>query len=150
MSADPQLAPPAGAVSERRRFARFILVGGLAAGVNVLARIALSDMMGFRWAVGLAYGAGMVTAFLLNKIWVFDASGRPATQEFAGFVLVNALAALQVWAVSVGLAEVLFPWIGYAWHAELVAHAIGVASPVVTSYLGHKHLSFRPARRDST
>jgi putative flippase GtrA len=104
--------------------------------------------MSFRVAVVLAYLAGMVTAFLLSKVWVFETSGRSAGEEFAGFALVNAIAAAQVWLVSVGLAEWLFPWAGFTWHAELVAHVIGVASPVVTSYFGHKYISFRPAKMD--
>jgi putative flippase GtrA len=138
------------ATSERQRFVRFLLVGGFAAGVNVLARLLLSEVMSFRVAVVLAYLAGMVTAFLLSKLWVFESSGRSASEEFAGFVLVNAIAAAQVWLVSVGLAEWFFPWVGFTWHAELVAHVIGVASPVVTSYFGHKYISFRPAKQGKT
>jgi putative flippase GtrA len=45
----------------------------------VLARLALSEVMSFRVAVVLAYLAGMVTAFLLSKVWVFETSGRSAT-----------------------------------------------------------------------
>jgi putative flippase GtrA len=32
---------------------------------------------------------------------------------------------------------------GFVWHADLVAHAIGVAVPVLSSFVGHKRLSFR-------
>ena len=54
----------------------------------------------------------------------------------------EAAAVAQVWIVSVGLTRFIFPAIGLAWHAETVAHVIGVAVPVFTSYLGHKHFSF--------
>ena len=74
---------------------------------------------------------------------VFQASGRAASQELLGFTLVNLIGAAQVWVVSVGLAEYYFPWIGFDWHPEFVAHFIGLCTLVIPSYLGHKHLSFR-------
>jgi putative flippase GtrA len=70
---------------------------------------------------------------------------RPAVavaSEYTRFALVNLAAVAQVWIVSVGLARLAFPAIGFTWHAETVAHVIGVAIPVFTSYLGHKHFSF--------
>jgi hypothetical protein len=60
------------------------------------------------------------------------------------FAFVNIVALLQVWLISVGLARLFFPWIGFVFHAELVAHTIGVASPAITSFLAHEHFSFRP------
>jgi putative flippase GtrA len=58
------------------------------------------------------------------------------------FALVNIAAIAQVWIVSVGLARFVFPAAGFTWHAETVAHVIGVAVPVFTSYVGHKRFSF--------
>jgi putative flippase GtrA len=127
---------------ERRRFALFVLAGGIAAGVNIVSRIALNYAMPYEAAIVVAYLAGMTTAYLLNKFFVFEASGRSAGSEYLRFALVNLAAVAQVWIVSVGLARLVFPAIGFAWHAETVAHVIGVAVPVFTSYLGHKHFSF--------
>jgi putative flippase GtrA len=135
-----------GRVPERRRFARFVAASGVAAAVNVLSRIAFSEWLGYRWAVALAYLCGMATAFTLNKLLVFERSGKALHREIAWFCLVNAVAAAQVWGVSVGLAEYALPALGFAWHAELVAHVIGVGSVAVTSYIGHKHLSFGAAK----
>jgi putative flippase GtrA len=84
----------------------------------------------------------MTTAYLLNRHFVFAASGRGVASEYTRFALVNLAAVAQVWIVSVGLARLVFPAIGFTWHAETVAHVIGVAIPVFTSYLGHKHFSF--------
>jgi putative flippase GtrA len=84
----------------------------------------------------------MTVAYLLNKQLVFDASGRGVTTEYLRFALVNLFAVAQVWIVSVGLARLLFPAIGFAWRAETVGHVIGVMVPVFTSYLGHQHFSF--------
>ena len=128
------------------RFARFLITGGIAAGVNVVSRYFLSMAMEYRWAVFMAYLCGMITAWILARLFVFDESGRGRSAEFARFGLVNMFAAAQVWFVAVGLVEYVFPAIGFAWHPEEVAHLLGVCIPVFTSYLGHKHFSFAPRK----
>ena len=127
---------------ERWRFVLFVLAGSLAAVVNVLSRIVLNWGVSYELAIVLAYVCGMVTAYVLSRYFVFAASGRAVASESVRFVLVNLAAAAQVWLVSVGLAHFVFPAIGFTWHGDTVAHVIGVAIPVVTSYLGHKHFSF--------
>ena len=124
-------------------FFRFVLAGGTAAAVNIVARLLLSAVVRFDVAVALAYLVGMATAFILNRQFVFDRSDRGVHSEMMRFVLVNLAALVQVWIVSVGLAEWLFPKVGLTWHAELIAHVIGVLSPVAASYLGHKYFTFR-------
>lgn len=124
------------------RFHRFLLVGGFAALVNFLARIGLNHFMSFRWAVFVAYLFGMLTAYLLSRFFVFEPSGRHPAHELFWFSLVNVAAVIQVWLISVGLAEYLFPAIGFDWYRDAIAHAIGLAVPAVTSYFGHKTLSF--------
>jgi len=128
--------------AERNRFVLFVLAGGTAALVNILSRIALNWLMPYEVAIIVAYLCGMTTAYLLNRYFVFAASGRGVASEYTRFALVNLAAVAQVWIVSVGLARLAFPAIGFTWHAETVAHVIGVAIPVFTSYLGHKHFSF--------
>ena len=128
--------------AERNRFVLFVLAGGTAALVNILSRIALNWVMPYEVAIIVAYLCGMTTAYLLNKYFVFASSGRGVASEYTRFALVNFAAVAQVWIVSVGLARLVFPAIGFTWHAETVAHVIGVAIPVFTSYLGHKHFSF--------
>ena len=127
---------------ERQRFVLFLVAGGLAALVNILSRIAFNWIMPYEVAIVVAYLCGMTAAYLLNKRFVFEASGRSVTSEYARFALVNLLAVAQVWIVSVGLARLVFPAIGFTWHADTVAHVIGVIVPVFTSYLGHRHFSF--------
>lgn len=130
-------------------FARFVLVGGFAALVNLAARALLSLAMPYEAAVAVAYLFGMTTAFLLSRAYVFARSGRRAREEYIRFGLVNLVALAQVWAVSVALLRWGLPAIGWAWQAELVAHAAGVASPVATSYLGHRYFTFRRAARSA-
>lgn len=127
-------------------FGRFLLTGGMAAGVNVVARWLLSHAMAYEIAVVLAYLVGMTTAYLLSRAFVFARSGRSVMDEAGRFALVNMVALVQVWIVSVGLARLAFPAVGFTWHAEDVAHLIGVAIPAVTSYLGHRHFSFSKRR----
>ena len=127
---------------EQRRFVLFVAAGGTAAVVNILSRIALNWVMSYEAAIVAAYLCGMTTAYLLNKHFVFAASGRAVATEYMRFALVNLAALVQVWIVSVGLARFVFPAVGFTWHAETVAHVIGVVVPVFTSYLGHKHFSF--------
>ncbi len=128
------------------QFAAFVAAGMIAAVVNVAARLLLSRWMVYEAAVPLAYLCGMATAYALNRALVFARSGRGIGSEASRFALVNVLALAQVWLVSVGLARWLFPALGFAWHADTVAHVIGVASPIVTSYFAHKHFSFAPRR----
>ena len=73
---------------------------------------------------------------------MFAASGRAVATDYMRFALVNLAAVVQVWIVSVGLARFVFPAVSFTWHADTVAHVIGVVVPVFTSYLGHKHFSF--------
>ena len=129
-------------IGEMGEFTRFVLTGGIAAGVNVIARWGLSHVMSYEAAVAVAYLFGMTTAYLLARMFVFDESGRSTGSELFRFAIVNVFALAQVWLVSVGLARLAFPAIGFAWHAEDIAHLIGVAIPAVTSYFGHRHFSF--------
>ncbi|MEG2804463.1 GtrA family protein [Stenotrophomonas sp.] len=126
-----------------RQFVLFLLVGGLAALVNFLSRIGYSHWLPFTPAIVLAYLTGMVTAFVLARLFVFKDSARPLHHSAFYFTLVNLLAVLQTWAVSALLAFHVLPWLGVtAWRLE-IAHAVGVAVPVFSSYFGHKYLSFR-------
>lgn len=123
-------------------FVRFVLSGGIAAGVNVLSRAALSTITSYSVAIVIAYLIGMTTAYGLMKLFVFAESGRRPEAEYLRFGLVNVVALVQVWVVSVGLATWLFPVIGFGFHPEAVAHVIGVLSPVATSYFLHKYFTF--------
>lgn len=131
------------ALTTRERFMRFLLVGALAASLNVAARWLLDLTMPYEAAVALAYLVGMIAAFVMSKRFVFERSGAPVAVQFVRFAAVNAVAFVQVWLVSVGLARLAFPAAGFVWHADTLAHLIGVASPIVTSYIGHRFFSFR-------
>ncbi len=126
-----------------RQFVLFLLTGGFAALVNFGSRIVFNRWMSFSWAVVLAYLTGMVTAFVLAKIFVFRDSRQAMHRSMAFFVLVNALAVLQTWAISVGLAYYLLPAMGVKTFVREIAHAVGVVVPVFSSYIGHKYWTFK-------
>jgi putative flippase GtrA len=126
----------------RREFVSFLVTGGIAALVNLGARLVFNRVMPFEIAVIVAYLFGMTTAYVLARNFVFERSGRAVHDEYLRFTLVNLVAVSQVWIVSVGLADFVFPRLDFAWHSYTVAHVIGVAIPVFTSYIGHKRLSF--------
>lgn len=132
--------------SQRREFSLFLLTGGVAALVNVVSRIGFSTVVRFELAVLLAYGIGMLTAYVLARRFVFLNSRTSIRRSFAAFALVNLFAVLQTWLVSVGLRNWLLPLLGIVVFRDLLAHAIGVAVPVVSSYFGHKHISFKDSR----
>jgi putative flippase GtrA len=130
-------------LSLKSEFAGFLVAGGLAALANVGSRMLLSWFVSYPVAIVLAYAVGMITAFVLMRGQVFDARSKRLGGEIGAFVVVNALAVLQTLFVSLGLAYYALPWIGIERHAEAIAHFIGVAVPVITSYYGHKYWTFR-------
>jgi putative flippase GtrA len=130
-----------------RQFLLFVLTGGAAALVNVISRVGLSLGVRFELAVLAAYAVGMVTAYILARRYVFTDSGQSIRRSFAAFALVNLFAVLQTWLVSIGLRHLLLPIIGAVALVDLIGHGVGVIVPVFTSYLGHKHVSFRASGR---
>ena len=126
-----------------RQFLVLLLTGGSAAAVNFGSRILYNQWMGFSAAIVLAYITGMVTAFVLARLFVFRDSQRALHHSALYFVLVNGVAVLQTWAISLLLADWLLPALGVHQYVHELAHAAGVVVPVFTSYLGHKHLSFK-------
>jgi putative flippase GtrA len=126
-----------------RQFVAFVLTGGTAAAVNFLSRILYNRTFDFSTSVILAYLTGMVTAFVLAKLFVFKDSQQSLGRSWLFFVLVNVVAVAQTWLISIVLAFHVLPWLGITAFRNEIAHAIGVAAPVFTSYLGHKRWSFR-------
>lgn len=126
-----------------RQFLAFLLSGGVAALANFGSRIVFNQWVSFPVAIVLAYMVGMATAFVLARFFVFAGSRLSVQRSAAFFVLVNILAVIQTWGISMLLAYVVLPGLGVRAYVNEIAHAVGIAVPVFTSYLGHKHWSFR-------
>jgi len=122
---------------------KFLLASGAAAALNFCARIVFSMFVPYSVAIVLAFGLGMAAAFVLNRQFVFSGSTNRLHQQALWFVAVNMLALVQTLLVSLLLARIVLPKLGMTWHSEEVAHAIGIAVPIFTSYIGHQRLTFR-------
>jgi putative flippase GtrA len=126
----------------RSRFPRFLVAGGIAALANVVSRWLFNFVVPYVPAIVLAYLVGMVTAFALNRRFVFAGATRPLHGQVFWFTVINIAALGQTVAVSVLLDRIVFPWIGWTWQPETLAHMAGVVVPVFTSYIGHHRLTF--------
>lgn len=126
-----------------KRFLKFLVTGGLAAIVNVALRWLFSLAMVFELAVVLSYLIAMTVAFVLAKVFVFEASDTSVATQFLRFAMVNVVSLIVVWGVSVGLYRFVFPWMDMTFHPELTAHVIGVLSPVFVAYFLHKGFTFK-------
>ena len=126
-----------------RQFGLFLLTGGIAAAVNLGSRVFYNQWMSFSAAVIVAYLSGMATAFILARLFVFKHSQHSTARSALLFALVNLVAMVQTWFISVGIAYYLLPALHWQWHNHELAHLIGVVVPVFTSYIGHKRWSFR-------
>lgn len=124
------------------QFLAFLITGGLAAAINFGSRIVYDWWVSFPVAVALAYLTGMLTAFVLARLFVFTDSGQSLQRSATRFALVNVLAIAQTWLISMLLAYHVLPWLGVREYVSEIAHAVGVVVPVFTSYLGHKRWSF--------
>jgi putative flippase GtrA len=128
-----------------QQFVSFVMVGGTAAAVNIASRIILSHWLIYPVAIVLAFTLSCALAFCLNRLFVFTEAVNTVRSQAMWFIIVNLGALLLTFSVSMLLARVLLPALHFTWHDEFVAHAIGVAAPVLTSYVAHQKLSFRKA-----
>lgn len=85
----------------------------------------------------------MVWAFVLFRTYVFVPSASGSSHQLTRFAIVNAVSLAIVWTISVGLAQIVLPALHFSWHAEEIAHFIGLACPTIVSYFGDKRFSFR-------
>ena len=128
--------------SLRNQFTLFILAGSIAALINIISRIILTIFLNFQFSVFISYLIGMVTAFLLQRKYVFKSSKKSYKKSFAAFSLVNLVALFQVWLVSLLIKVWLVNFISSITIVEFIAHCFGVVIPVFTSYFGHKYITF--------
>jgi putative flippase GtrA len=126
-----------------KQFISFLFAGGFAAVINFGSRFIYNEFVSYGSAVILAYITGMITAFVLTKLFVFEKSAHSTKKEFFYFTLVNIVAIIQTYIISVGFVQYVFPMIGFEFYPEAIAHAMGVVFPVFTSFIGHKYFSFR-------
>jgi putative flippase GtrA len=125
-----------------KQFLGFLAVGGLAALLHWLARLLLSVWLPFSWAVIMAYGIGMLVAFLLNSFFVFPKSKKTRRTQARDFVLVNLSFLPLVWLTSVQVNNWLKTF-GMIRHSEELAHAIAIPLPMLATFLIYKFFTFK-------
>lgn len=126
-----------------KQFLIFLLTGGGAAVVNFGARIFYNRWFSFSVSIVLAYLVGMVVAFILAKLFVFQKSQQALHRSILLFVLVNLVGMLQTWLVSMGCVFFVLPRLGMVRNVPEIAHFVGIMTTALTGYIGHKHWSFR-------
>lgn len=126
-----------------KQFARFVVLGGIAAVVNFGSRFLFSWLMPFEIAVICAYCVAAATGFLLFRLFVFPRSSRPIAEQSVAFFIVSFAGMIQTWIVSILLLRFVFPAIHYVGPWEASAHGVAIGVPIITSYFGHKRLTFR-------
>src|SRR4051812_14097480 len=88
---------------------RFILMGGIAASVNIGLRYALTPFVGYSVSIVIAFLCAMTAGWMLARFFVFSSLNSTPLQEYTRFACVNLLALVQVWFVSISLDFYIFP-----------------------------------------
>lgn len=138
MSGEPR--PRSG---EMKHFGRYLFAGGVAAAANYASRFLFSLWVPFEVAVTMAFMVGLATGFIIMRSYAFAGTGKPIRPQAVKYLGVNMLALVQTLVVSSFLARWLLPVLGVEHHAEAIAHAFGIAVPVITSYFGHRYVTFK-------
>ena len=129
--------------TENKHFWRYLFAGGIAAAANYGSRFLFSVWMPFEAAVTVAFTVGLATGFIIMRSYAFEGAGKPISPQAVKYLGVNMLALVQTLVVSSVLARWLLPALGVEFHAEAIAHAFGIAVPVITSYFGHRYVTFK-------
>jgi putative flippase GtrA len=137
-----------------RELAAFLLFGGLAALVNLLAGWqlygrGLFPALPYWCATAIAATCGLLVNFGLNYLFNFKFRGRSALGQFATFCVVALIGVAITSALSSGLLALLDRWTGamlvlgrFKVQSVFAAHFAAVGLTVLYSFPAHKLLSF--------
>ena len=142
-----------------KELAAFLLFGGVAAAVNLLAGWqlygrGLFPALPYWCATGIAASCGLVVNFGLNYVFNFKFRGRSALRQFLTFTVVALIGVAITSALSSGFLALLDRWTGPAlwlWghkiESAFAAHFTAVGLTVLYSFPAHKLLSFNSGIR---
>ncbi|MSP53978.1 MAG: GtrA family protein [Gammaproteobacteria bacterium] len=126
-----------------KEFVKFVFSGGLAAGANFFSRMLFSLVFNYPVSIVLAYLVGMTTAYLLFKFFVFQ-KGENSTQKQIGyFIFINLLAIILILITSLLCYKFVFSRLENVFWRESLSHLVGITVTTLSSYLGHKKLTFK-------
>jgi putative flippase GtrA len=123
-------------------FLKFLLAGGLAALANFASRLAVQPFVGFKGAVVAAFFVGLTVAYVLNRAFVFPASGKSVRREVTWFFIFNLIAFPVILGGSVALRDHLFGRFLPESLAEAAAHGCAILIPVVFNFAAHRLVTF--------
>ena len=126
-----------------KQFILFVVCSTFAAGVNFGSRILFSMAVRYEVAIVFAFCCGLLTAFTLDKFFVFDAKQGKTGKQFIIFFFVNAIGLVLTLSFSLLFRNIIFPAVHFTFYPDEVAHFIGIAVPMFTNFIGHKYFSFR-------
>jgi putative flippase GtrA len=118
----------------------FLTCGGFAAFVNFSSRILFSTFLDLYISIAFAYIFGMITAYFLFKNFVFVSHEGNKEASPAIFFIVNVIALLQIYIVTILLKDSLNK---YFYNEYLyLAHGLAILTSVFSSYWLHKNFTF--------
>lgn len=125
------------------QFSKFLLAGGVAAAANFSSRYFLGFYMQYVPSIIFAYLIGMVTAYVICRLFVFESQKNSMFQQISYFTIINIFAVSQTIVVSLLFSDYVLIIINNLSLRESIAHFIGICVPIFTSYLGHKYVTFK-------
>ncbi len=125
------------------QFGRFLLVGGVAAGLQWTSRFLFSLYMPYAWAIVCAFFVGLFSGYCLNALFVFRGSRGSRIRQISYFSAINVLALPFVWGVSMVLGAWALPRIMPLGLAQSVGNGVGILSPVAFNFVLHRAVTFR-------
>ncbi|MFA7685203.1 MAG: GtrA family protein [Candidatus Gracilibacteria bacterium] len=120
---------------------KFIMGGAVSAGMNFSSRVLFNLKFNYTVSIILAYGVGMIVAFCLFKIFVFEESKNSTKRSVMVFIMVNLFGLIQTVIISLLLNDYLLI-IGVRQFRPEIAHLIGLGTTTITSFFGHKYFTF--------
>jgi putative flippase GtrA len=135
------LSMPLVSIYASRQFIKYVLCGGISSLVHITARLILSQYVNFSWAVFLSYFVGMPVALLLYRVFVFHGREGKLSRQFLLFSITYFGFLPVTWVLSV-VSEALLVRLMPTGQAQLLAHLVGVAGPVVLNFAYNKFITF--------
>lgn len=143
-----------------RRFATFVVFGGLAALVNLLVGHALysgeaTAALPYWMAVVIGAASGLLVNFALNYAFNFRYQGRSAAAQLRTFVIV-AVGGVGLMSLLASALLQIADWVGFhdgltlgGWHAAtpFLAHVLATGLVTFYSFAAHSAMSFNAGLR---
>ena len=86
-----------------KKFSTFIVVGAIAAIVNFLSRLILNQWLSFEYSIIVAFFLGLFTGYVLSRKFVFFETDSSIIPSCIKFVVVNIVAIIQTYYISIYL-----------------------------------------------